>query len=258
MSKTVLITGASSGIGYELAKIYANKNFNLVLVARNISKLNELKNVCQTNNNQVNIFSCDLSKSNAAKEVYLFCNSNHINIDYLINNAGFGDYGFFHECNWEKQAEMLHLNIITLTNLTRLFLPEMIQKKDGKIMNVASLAAFLPGPLMSVYYASKAYVLSFSEAISNELIGTGVSITTLCPGPTESGFWEAAEMNEISIIKGKKLPTSRDVAEYAYEQLEKRNVVAIHGSINKIMAFTIRLTPRSIVRKIVRIIQDKK
>lgn len=258
MSKTVLITGASSGIGFELAKIYANKNFNLVLVARNVSKLNELKNICQTNNNQVYIFSCDLSKSNAANEVYSFCISNNLEIDYLINNAGFGDYGFFHESNWDKQAEMLQLNIITLTQLTRLFLPRMVQKKHGRIMNVASLAAFLPGPLMSVYYASKAYVLNFSEAISNELNGTGVSITTLCPGPTESGFWSAAEMNEISVIKGKKLPTSKEVAEYGYYQLEKQNVIAIHGIINKIMVFSIRLTPRSIVRMIIRMIQGKK
>jgi short-subunit dehydrogenase len=258
MSKTVLITGASSGIGFELAKIYANKNFNLILVARNLSKLNELKKICQTTTNQVHVLSCDLSKSNAANEVYSFCTSNNLDIDYLINNAGFGDYGVFHESNWNKQAEMLQLNIVALTQLTRLFLPNMVQKKHGRVMNVASLAAFLPGPLMSVYYASKAYVLSFSEAISNELIGTGVSITTLCPGPTESGFWNAAEMNEISVIKGKKLPTSKEVAEYAFTQLEKENIIAIHGMMNKIMAFSVRITPRSIVRKIVRMIQDKK
>jgi len=258
MSKTVLITGASGGIGYELAKIYADKNYNLILIARNLNKLNELEKLCKTGTNNVYVFSCDLSKTNSATEVFNFCSSKNLQVDYLINNAGFGDYGFFHESNWDKQAEMLQLNIATLTHLTRLFLPEMVNRKHGKIMNVASLAAFLPGPLMSVYYASKAYVLSFSEALSNELNNTGVSITTLCPGPTESGFWNAADMSEISVIKGSKLPSSKEVALYGYQELEKENVIAIHGFMNKIMAFSVRITPRFLVRKIVRMIQDKK
>jgi short-subunit dehydrogenase len=258
MLKTVLITGASSGIGLELAKIFADNHFNLILVARNLSKLQELEKICKTAKNQIHVFSCDLSKPNSATEVFNFCSSNNLQVDYLINNAGFGDYGFFHESNWNKQAEMLQLNIVTLTHLTRLFLPEMVNRKHGKIMNVASLAAFLPGPLMSVYYASKAYVLSFSEALSNELNNTGVSITTLCPGPTESGFWNAAEMNEISVIKGAKLPSSKDVALYGFKELEKENAIAIHGFMNKLMAFSVRFTPRFLVRNIVRMIQDKK
>jgi uncharacterized protein len=156
-----------------------------------------------------------------------------------------------------KQEQIINLNITGLTYLTHLVLPGMVQRKFGKILNVASTAAFQPGPTMSVYYATKAYVLSFTEAISNELEKTGVTVTALCPGATESGFQSAAVMEESKLVKGKKLPTSAEVAAYGYKALMNGKVVAIHGFINKVMAESVRFTPRFLVRKIVRSIQNK-
>ena len=174
----------------------------------------------------------------------------------MVNNAGFGHFGLFAESNWEKQHQMIELNITALTQLTHLFLPQLIQQK-GKILNVASTAAFQPGPTMAVYYATKAFVLHFSEALSNELKPTGVTVTALCPGATESGFQKAAEMEESKLVKGRKLPSSADVAIYGYKAFMNGKVVAIHGWLNYLMAQSIRFTPRSLVLKVVRFIQDK-
>lgn len=255
--KTAIITGASSGIGLELAKIFAANHTNLVLVARSETKLVALKNELAHSKVGIHILALDLSQQDSANILFDYCNSKQLQIDYLINNAGFGDYCPFVSSNWKKQEEMIRLNIQTLTHLTHLFLPSMTKRKYGRIMNVASTAAFQPGPLMSVYYATKAYVLSFSEAIASELEGTGVTVTALCPGPTESGFQDAAAMGESKIVKGRKLPTSHDVAEYAYKALMKGEVVAIHGFFNTLLATGVRFVPRSIVRKLIKLIQDK-
>lgn len=251
--KTALITGASSGIGLELSRVFAKNNTNLVLVARNTDKLNQLRDELMKNHPiKCEVLPCDLSKSESATQLFEICRSAGIQIDFLINNAGFGDYGLFHESNWEKQEQMIQLNITTLSKLTRLFLPLMVEKKFGKILNVASTAAFIPGPMMSVYFASKAYVLSFSEAIHEELQSTGVSVTALCPGPTASEFFNRADMGEAAMVKGKKLPSSKEVAEHGYKQMMKGEAVTIHGFMNFLMANSARFTPRSIVRKIVR------
>lgn len=255
---TALITGASNGIGLELAKIHASKGDNLVLVARNKVSLLELKKELEnTYKVQILVIGKDLSKANAAEEVFDEVKSKGIHIDYLINNAGFGDFGLFADTDWNKEEQMIQLNITTLTQFTKLFAKEMIKNGKGKIMNVASTAAFQSGPTMAVYYATKAYVLSFSEAISNELEGTGVSVTTLCPGATESGFQAAAAMEESALVKGKKLPTSKEVAEYGYKAMMNNKVVAIHGLMNYIMANSVRFIPRSMVVKVTRKIQDK-
>lgn len=255
---TALITGASNGIGLELAKQFAADNINVVLVARSQSKLAELALELESKYKiKTYVVAKDLGQPGAAAEVYNWCGSQGIAIDYLVNNAGFGDFGFFHESDWTKQEQMIALNITTLTHLTHLFLPAMVQRGFGKILNVASTAAFQPGPTMSVYYATKAYVLSFSEAISNELEGKGVTVTALCPGATESGFQSAAAMEESKLVKGKKLPTSAEVAAYGYRAMKKGKVVAIHGFMNAILATSIRFTPRPLVRKIVRSMQDK-
>ena len=258
MAKTALITGASNGIGLELAYIHAAHKDNLVLVARSSKKLAELKqNIENQYGVKVHCISKDLSLAGSAKEVYDEVKKQNIQIEYLINNAGFGDFGFFHESDWAKQEQMIHLNILTLTHLTRLFLPEMVQRRSGKIMNIASTAAFQPGPLMSVYYATKHFVLAFSEAIANELQDKGVTVTALCPGATESGFQQAAAMEESKLVKGKKLPTSQEVAEYGYNAMINGTTVAIHGLWNAIMANSVRFTPRKMVTTLVRAIQEK-
>jgi uncharacterized protein len=255
---TALITGASNGIGLELAKVHASKGGDLVLVARNIAKLNELKAELEKQY-QVKVYTIgkDLSAPNAALEVYEETKKQHIQIDYLINNAGFGDFGMFVDLDWSKQLQMINLNITTLTHFTHLYLQDMVKRKSGKIMNVASTAAFQSGPTMAVYYATKAYVLSFSEAIDNEVSDKGITVTALCPGATESGFQAAASMEESALVKGKKLPTSQAVAIYGYEAMLKGKTVAIHGFMNAVMANSVRFTPRALVVKITRKLQDK-
>jgi short-subunit dehydrogenase len=254
---TALITGASNGIGLELAKVHASKGGNLVLVARNKSKLDELKTELE-NQYKIKVYTIgkDLSEFNAAKEVYDETTMQNIQIDYLINNAGFGDFGMFVATDWNKELQMINLNISSLTQFTKLYLQDMVKRQSGKIMNVASTAAFQSGPLMAVYFATKAYVLSFSEAVDNEVSDKGVSVTTLCPGATESGFQVAAAMEESNLVKGKKLPTSKQVAEYGYSAMMKGNTIAIHGLMNWVMANAVRFTPRALVVKITRKIQD--
>lgn len=259
MNKTALITGATSGIGNELAYIHAKQGGNLVLVARSKEKLEQIKNELENKYKiVVYVITKDLSFKDSAKEVYDEVVKSNITVDYLINNAGFGDFGLFNESDWAKLERMINLNITALTQFTKLFLSDMIKLGNGKIMNVASTAAFQPGPTMAVYYATKAYVLSFSEAINNEAKNTGVTVTTLCPGPTKSGFQVAASMNESRIIKGRQLPTSKEVAEYGYKAMLKGKSVAIHGLLNYLLANSVRFFPRSFVIKATRFVQNKR
>ena len=255
---TALITGASNGIGLELAKIHAAKGDQLVLVARNKSKLDELKiELEKTYKISVYTIGKNLSAMNAGQEVFDETSKQQIQIDYLINNAGLGDFGMFVETDWNKEAQMIQLNITALTQLTKLYLKEMVNRGSGKIMNVASTAAFQSGPTMAVYYATKAYVLSFSEAIDNEVRDKGVTVTALCPGATESGFQAAAAMEESNLVKGRKLPTSKEVAEYGYESMMNGKTVAIHGFMNYLLANSVRFIPRAMVVKVTRKLQDK-
>jgi short-subunit dehydrogenase len=257
--KTALITGASSGLGFELAKLFAKDKTNVVLVARNEAKLKSLAiELEQDYAIKATIITKDLSYTNAVDELLHHLQQQNIDIDYLVNNAGFGDFGFFYESKWAKQQEMINVNIIALTKLTHALLPSMLTNGYGKILNVASTAAFQPGPTMSVYYASKAFVLHFSEAISNELEDKNITVTALCPGAFESGFQEAAAMEESKLVKGKKLPSSKDIALFGYRHFLKGTKVCIPGTMNYIMANSIRFIPRNIALKIVRFIQDKK
>lgn len=257
--KTALITGASSGIGYELAKIHAAHGDNLILVARSENKLNELAEELKKKHGiAVTVITADLSEPNAPRTLFYKIQAQQIQVDYLINNAGFGDYGKFIETDWEKEKQMIQLNITALTELTKLFLPQMVERKYGKIMNVASIASFLPGPLMAIYYATKAYVLHFSEAINNEVAENNVSVTALCPGPTLSGFQDAANLGESKFFQGNKFPTSEEVAKYGFNAMHRRKAVAIHGFSNRLMVFTLRFTPRNWVVKLVRRLQGKK
>jgi len=257
MGKTALITGATGGIGYELARIHAKTGGDLVLVARTKEKLDEIKQDIESSF-KVNVHTIqkDLSLNGSAYDVYNKVNDLNIEIDYLINNAGFGDFRLFAETDWPKQEKMISLNVTALTHLTRLFLPHMIKRGNGKILNVASVASFSPGPTMSVYFATKAYVLSFSEALAEELKGKGITVTALCPGPTESNFHFVA--NDGNIRKERKMPSSEEVAEYGYMSMMKGKVVAIPGFMNSLMAASVRFLPRSFVVKTVRKIQEGK
>ena len=259
MSKTALITGASSGIGLELAKVFARENYDLIITARREEKLLELKNELQAKYNiQVWVISGDLAESEVADDIFNFVTEQDIEINALINNAGVGDYGLFIDSDWQRQLTMIQLNITALTKLTHLFLPMLSKQERAYIINVASTAAFQPGPLMSVYYASKHYVLAFSEALANELNGTGVTVTTLCPGPTHSEFVEKANMQKSKLFDRFPVPDSREVAEYGYKSMLKGKRVAVHGLPNKISSTIVGLFPRNMVTAVVRKIQERK
>ena len=248
-----IVTGASGGIGFELAKLLAQDKYNLVLIARNINRLNEIKTQFE-NKYSISIITIqkDLSISESAKELFAEIKNKKIKISILINNAGFGDFAYFAESNIDKQLSMIHLNITSLTELTRLILPEFINQKEGKILNLASIASFMPGPMMSVYYATKAYVLSFTEAISAELKGSGITVTALCPGPTKTKFFNAAEVDNPKFVKLLKASESSFVAEYGYKALIKGKVIAVPGFTNKFIISSIRFAPRAFVRFLIR------
>lgn len=252
--KTALITGASSGIGLELAHIFAAHKTNLVLVARNQTQLQLLAQELQQKYDvQVMVCVKDLSKTNQVNE--LITELNNTPISYLINNAGFGEFGAFNETTWQKNEDQIAVNITTLTHLTHALLPKMVAQKFGKILNVASVAGFLPGPNMAVYYATKAYVLHFSEAIAYELKNTGVTVTALCPGPTASAFMERSGMGASKLIKGRTLPTAKQVAEYGYKAMMRGQHVAVHGWGNFVLAVLPRLFPRRLTTWVVSLIQ---
>lgn len=258
MGNTALITGSSSGIGYELAKIHAEHGDNLVLVARSKNKLDELKSEIEEKN-KVRVYTIvkDLSVPDAAREVYDELYEQNIPVEYLINNAGLGDIGLFAESGWTKQLNMINLNITALTHLTRLFLPEMLSRGSGRILNVASTASFQPGPTMAVYFATKAFVLSFSEAVNNEVHNRGLSVTALCPGSTESGFHTVAA-GEGKPLKNRRMMPARKVAEYGYRAMMAGKAVAIPGLKNQIFAAGVRFLPRSFVVMAARKIEENK
>jgi short-subunit dehydrogenase len=258
-TKTALITGASGGIGLELAKIFASNGINLIIVSRNVIELAKLGTELSAKHNIfVEELEKDLSVPGAANEIFDYVNAQSFNVDYLVNNAGFGDFGLFHKCIWEKQERMINVNMLALTHLTRLFLPSMVKKGFGKILNVASTAGFQPGPLMSVYYATKAYVISFSEAIANELAGTGITVTALCPGPTKSGFQKAAHIEKSNLVNGKNIPSAKEVAEFGYKAMMKGKNIAVHGFRNKELAFLSHHAPKNIVIKTTRKLNETK
>jgi uncharacterized protein len=256
--KTALITGASGGIGEALARTLAQHGYNLILVARTMSKLEALgAELIAKNGVEAVSIASDLSAFDASEKLIADLEARGLNVDVLVNNAGFGEYGEFATGDPIKQQQMISLNILTLTMLTRHVLPKMLERKFGRVMNVASTAAFMPGPLMSVYYASKAYVLSFSEALSEELLGSGVTVTALCPGPTESDFQARAAMEDSKLFKGKTLMTSREVAEQGVAALERGQRVIIPGLMNQIQAQASRFLPRAIVPGIVKNVQAR-
>ena len=249
---TALITGASGGIGLELARVFAREGYSLVLVARNQKRLEEIAQELRPAGAQA--IAMDLSLPGAAEEIH----GKVPRVDVLVNNAGFGVFGKFVEKGLAEELNMMQLNMTALVTLTRLYLPAMISAGNGKIMNVASTAAFQPGPLMAIYFATKAFVLSFSEAIANELAGTGVIVSALCPGPTASDFQERAKMQNSGLMKGRKMMDARTVAEAGYRGLMAGKTVVIPGLGNKLLTQSLRLSPRSVVTKMVRRMQEER
>lgn len=256
--KTALITGASKGIGKEFARIHALKGGDLVLVARSKDELMLLKNELETRYKsiRVEVIIKDLTESRSAIEIYEELEAKDIQVEYLINNAGFGDYGLFVDTDWDRFEQMINLNIKTLTHLCHLFIPDMIERKQGKIMNISSTAAFLPGPMMAVYFATKSYVLHLSEALNNETKNFGVSVTALCPGPTETYFMKDSKMEKSKLAKKMKLASSHDVALSGYNAMMKNQPVKVYGFSNKLIASSVGFFPRKWVVSLTRKMQD--
>lgn len=243
---TALITGASSGIGEAFAKELAARQTNLVLVARSAEKLHQLAQELQAQNNiQVEVIVKDLTEPNAAADVFDITKTKGLTIDLLINNAGFGDYGDFAERDGERQVKMVQLNVLALVDLTHRFLPLMRQRRSGSIINVSSIAAFQPIPYLSVYAASKAFVLSFSEALWAENRKYGVRVLVVCPGPTETNFFTEASFPTAFTSKTSKVSTSEEVVNDALNALAKGESTVVSGSLlSKVITNMPRFLPR--------------
>lgn len=253
MDKTVLITGATSGIGYEFSKIFAVKGFNLIIMGRNEKKLKEMEEeLAGLYGIKVVSYSCDLCKKENVLSLFNYVKSLNLNIDILINNAGVGFNGAFHELSWEKHVQTLEVNITSLTYLTHLVLGEMLRRGEGKILNVASTGAYQPGSYISVYYATKAYVLSFSQALRQEVKDKGIVITALCPGATRTQFSKRAGKGDLKIAM-----SAEKVAKLGYRGLMKNKAVVIPGIINKTMIAISKIAPSSMNAKVVKKIQQK-
>jgi short-subunit dehydrogenase len=248
MKEVAIITGASGGIGYELALLFAQQKIDILIVARNSHKLEKIKlSIEKTYNINVFIVATDLSMSDGFVDIMNCINTNLLTVTYLVNNAGFGDYGLFTERNMEKYLDMIGLNIISLTELTYFIAKQMINNGKGRILNVASTAGIQPDPYFAVYGASKAYVISLTEAIHKEFENTGISATVLSPGPTKTDFMERADMSKAKLYDNGVM-TARQVAKVGFDGMMKGKLHVIPGLKNKIFAFFSGITPSSKLR----------
>jgi uncharacterized protein len=255
---TALVTGAAGGIGEELARLLAADGHDLVLVARSRDKLEQLAAELSAKHNvRALVVAKDLARPEAPQEIFDELQRGGVPVGVLVNNAGFGSYGPFVETDLRAELDLLQVNVAALTHLTKLFLPGMVARRKGYVMQVASTAAFQPGPLMAVYYASKAYVLHFSEAIANELEGTGVVVSALCPGPTETGFVAAAGMKDSKLFDRGAMG-AREVAEIGYRGMLEGKTIVIPGFRNSFVARAVGLAPRRLVTRVVRRIQERR
>ncbi|MGV8041606.1 MAG: SDR family NAD(P)-dependent oxidoreductase [Thermoanaerobaculaceae bacterium] len=257
--KTALVTGASSGIGMDLARLLAAEGCNLVLVARRRERLEALATELRgASPGRVEVVAADLAQPGAAALVVGHLDSTGLEVDLLVNNAGFGLSGPFLATDMDVEREMVQLNVVALLELTKLVGRRMAARGGGRILNVASTAAFQPGPLMSVYYASKAFVLSFSEALSEELRGTGVSVTTLCPGPTRTQFQDRADLGGTRLVNTLAgMASSLSVARTGLRGALRRKRLVVPGLLNTLGVLSVRLTPRRWVLATVRRLQSK-
>jgi hypothetical protein len=254
-AETTLITGASSGIGVELARLFAADKSNVILVARSRDKLELLAEQLRRDHGvEVLVLPEDLSQPAVPRTIFDRLAALGMNVDIVVNNAGFGAAGRVAEIPLERQSDMIAVNVAALVQLTRLFLPGMIQRKRGGVLNVGSTAGFQPGPNMAVYYATKAFVLSFTEALAEELLGSGVTATCLAPGPTATGFAAAAQLGDALLFKLGTMDAAT-VARSGYRGFRRGKVIVIPGLTNKLGAFAVRLVPRILVRKLVKRLQ---
>lgn len=257
MKNVALITGASTGIGKELATIHASKGGDLIIIARGVKKLTELKTELEkTYGVEVMVLAKDLSQPNAPQEIFDEVSKANIRIDFLINNAGFGGRGKFHEREWEQDLSMINVNILALTTLTRLFLPEFVKRDSGKILNTSSTASLMPGPLQAVYYATKAYVTFFSNAIAEELYDTNVTVTNLMPGATDTEFAKTSGMDKSNLFD-KAFPAIH-VAQEGYDAMMEGKIDVVSGltGSQKVMMRMLPFIPKKTMLKQVRQMQE--
>lgn len=248
-AETVLVTGASSGIGLELAKCFAADESNLVLVARNTTALEALAAELRKKHAlKIDIIGADLIQPESPRRIFDELKGRGVFVDVLVNNAGFGLHGAFAELPLARQLEIVQVNNLALVALTGLFLPGMLERRRGGILNVGSVAGFLPGPGMAVYFASKAFVQSFSEALHEELRGAGVSVANLCPGPTESNFFRVARSYQTRELQAAKMPAAV-VAAAGHRAFRQNRCVHVPGFRNRLLAQLPRLLPRAAIRK---------
>ncbi len=252
---TALVTGASAGIGRELARSFAAEKSNLVLVARRRDRLEDLAAELRKQHGvEVRVMAADLGRADAPQAIVDSLTREAVTPDVLVNNAGFGLLGPVAELDLDRQMEMIRVNVAALTHLTRLLLPGMIERHRGGILNVASTAGFQPGPFMAVYYATKAYVISFSEALADELAGTGVKVTCLCPGPTATEFAETARMGDALMFRLQTM-TAQRVAEAGYRGFRRGKLLVVPGWLNYLGSMGVRFAPRSMARAVARRMQ---
>lgn len=255
MERAALITGASTGIGLALAKRFAKDGHNVVLTARSAERLeNAAREIEQSFQVSTKVLPADLSDPHAPRTVFDACEQENIEVQFLVNNAGFGLNGKFAQLDLGEQLDMIQLNVTALVHLTGLFLPKMLERNRGRIMNIASTAAFQPGPTMAVYYATKAFVLSFGEAVANELRGSNVTLTTVCPGPTTTGFQDRAGAHDMPMLKSPmiKVMSADEVAQIGYDAFLKGKSVVIPGIFNLLGAQSVRFMPRAVVTEAAR------
>jgi len=248
--QTALITGASAGLGREYARLFAKDSHDLVLVARRRDRLDELASeLTAAHKTTCMVIAADLAAAGACQQIADQVQAAGRSIDFLVNNAGFGKRGAFAQSDRRSQLEMIDVNVRALVELTHLFLPGMLERKQGRILNIASIAGFVPGPFMATYYASKAFVVSFTEALASELVGTGVTTTASCPGPTATEFGDVAGSSKSNLFK-RSVADAVSVARHGYRAMLAGTVVAIPGLQNKLSVQSVRIAPRAVVRAI--------
>lgn len=245
-----LITGGTSGIGYELAKCFAKEGHNLIIVGRSKEKIEKFKESFKIYNISIEGIELDLSVDNACEQLFDFVDKKNLVVDCLVNNAGVGSFGYFHEVDMKKDMDLIQVNIRVVTEITKWFLSRMVAHEHGGIINIASTAAFSAGPKMNVYYASKAYVLSFTEALHEEYKDKGIRVSCICPGPVATDFQTRAGIKKSNAAK-RYMMTSKEVAEVGYKGYKKGKLIIIPGFKNKLLIFINKLMPRSISRKII-------